>query len=223
MKFQKTPLILLFSALLLGGYVYFAELRKEPQPQTTQTESKPIFAFKEADVQAFTVQTGEQTLSFEQMSIAVPSGQKGVGKTSSWQMVAPEKTMADQATVAFLLNLIATANSDRTLLTPISRQAEFGLSPPTATIEVKLSNQQTHRLLLGKPNFNRQFLYALADPIANSAQDLAVLQVAINFQNAIDRPLSEWKQAKPKPKASPSPTVSPSSSSLKNAAPKAAQ
>ena len=221
MKFQKTPLILLFSALLLGGYVYFSELRKEPQPQTTQTEAKPIFAFKEEEVQSFTVKTAQQTLSFEQIPMAVPSGQKGLGKTSSWQMTAPEKTTADQATVAFLLNLIATAKSDRTLSTPIARQAEFGLNPAIATIEVKLGNQQTHRLLLGKPNFNRQFLYALADPIANSSQDLAVLQVPINFQNAIDRPLSEWKQDKPK--ASPSPTVSPSSPTINKATPKAAQ
>ncbi|PSB16841.1 DUF4340 domain-containing protein [Phormidesmis priestleyi ULC007] len=219
MKFQKTPLILLFSALLLGGYVYFSELRKEPQPQTTQTEAKPIFAFKEDEVQAFTVKTAQQTLSFEQIPMSIPAGQKGLGKTSSWQMIAPEKTTADQATVAFLLNLIATAKSDRTLLTPITRQAEFGLNPPIATIEVKLGNQQTHRLLLGKPNFNRQFLYALADPIANSSQDLAVLQVPINFQNAIDRPLSEWKQANPTPKAS----STPSSPNTNNATSKGAQ
>lgn len=218
MKFQKTPLILLFSALLLGGYVYFSELKKEPQPQTTQTEAKPIFAFKEAEVRAFTVKTVQQTLSFEQRTIAVPSGQKGVGKTTSWQMIAPERTMADQATVAFLLNLIATAKSDRTLLAPISRQAEFGLNPAISTIEVKLANQQSHRLLLGKPNFNRQFLYALADPIANSSQDLAVLQVAIDFQNAIDRPLSEWKQVKSKsnPPSLSNPTIN-------NATPKGAQ
>lgn len=223
MKFQKTPLILLFSALLLGGYVYFSELKKEPQPQTAQTEAKPIFAFKEAEIQAFTIKTAQQTLSFEQMPIAVPSGQKGLSPKTLWQMTTPEKTAADQATVAFLLNLIATAKSDRTLLTPIARQAEFGLNPPSATIEVKLDNQQTHRLLLGKPNFNRQFLYALADPIANPSQDLAVLQVAINFQNAVDRPLSEWKQVKPKPKASPSPIVSPSSPTVNQATPKAPQ
>ena len=223
MKFQKTPLILLFSALLLGGYVYFSELRKEPQPQTAQTEAKPIFAFKEAEIQAFTVKTAQQTLSFEQMPMVVKSGQKGLSPKTSWQMTTPEKTAADQATVAFLLNLIATAKSDRTLLTPIARQAEFGLNPPIATIEVKLNNQQIHRLLLGKPNFNRQFLYALADPIANPSQDLAVLQVAIDFQNAVDRPLSEWQQVKPKPKASPSPTVSPSSPTVNKATPKAPQ
>ena len=121
MKFQKTPLILLFSALFLGGYVYFSELKKGPQPQIAQIEAKPIFAFKEAEIQAFTVKTAQQTLSFEQMPMAVKSGQKGLSLKTLWQMTTPEKTAADQATVAFLLDLIATAKSDRTLLTPIAR------------------------------------------------------------------------------------------------------
>jgi len=225
MKFQKTPLILLFSASLLGGFVYFSELRKEHQP-AAKTDSKSIFALKEDDIQAFTIQTPKQTLKFEQIPMTIPSGQAGLKKTSSWQMIAPQRTTADEATVAFLLNLIATATSDRSLPTPATRKAEFGLEPPFATIEAKTSNQ-THRLILGKPNFNRQFLYALADPVENSAQDLAVLQVSIEFQNALDRPLSDWKQVKEKPKPSPSssaspvPTTSPSGSS--NSTPKAPQ
>ncbi len=205
MKFQKLPLILLFSALLLGGFVYSSELRKESQPPAAKTDSKSIFALKEDDIQAFTIQTLKQTLKFEQIPMAIPAGQAGLKKTSSWQMIAPQKTTADEATVAFLLNLIATATSDRSLPTPISRKAEFGLEPPFATIEAKTSNQ-SHRLILGKPNFNRQFLYALADPVENSTQDLAVLQVSIEFQNALDRPLSDWKQVKEKPKPSPSST-----------------
>lgn len=205
MKLQKLPLILLFSAVLLGGFVYFSELRKESQPPAVKTDSKSIFALKEDDVQSFTIQTLKQTLKFEQIPMAIPAGQAGLKKTSSWQMIAPQKTTADEATVAFLLNLMATATSDRSLPTPISRKAEFGLEPPFATIEAKTSNQ-THRLILGKPNFNRQFLYALADPVENSTQDLAVLQVSIEFQNALDRPLSDWKQVKEKPKPSPSST-----------------
>ena len=205
MKFQKLPLILLFSALLLGGFVYSSELRKESQPPAAKTDSKSIFALKEDDIQAFTIQTPKQTLKFEQIPMVIPAGQAGLKKTSSWQMIAPQKTTADEATVAFLLNLIATATSDRSLPTPISRKAEFGLEPPFATIEAKTSNQ-SHRLILGKPNFNCQFLYALADPVENSTQDLAVLQVSIEFQNALDRPLSDWKQVKEKPKPSPSST-----------------
>ncbi|KAM3112738.1 DUF4340 domain-containing protein [Phormidesmis sp. 146-33] len=202
MKFQKTPLILLFSALVLGGFVYFYELKKEPPSTETQSESSPIFAFKEEDVQAFTIQTSKQTFSFEK----IPVSQKG----TSWQMTAPEKTLADAGSVAFLLNLIATSRSDRTLPTPVTRKSEFGLEPAASTIEIRLGNQKTHRLLLGKPNFNRSFLYALVDPPAKPDQDLNVLLVPIEFQSAVDRPIAEWKQLKEKPKASPTPIASPS-------------
>jgi cell division septation protein DedD len=211
MKFQKTPLILLFGAMVLGGFVYFSELKKQPPTTEAQSESNPVFAFKEEDVQAFTIQTSKQKFSFEKIPATVPANQKGVTNSNFWQMTAPEKTTADAGAVAFLLNLMATSRSDRTLPTPVDHKSEFGLDQPFATVEVKLANQQTHRLLLGKPNFNRSFLYALVDPAAKPTQDLAVLLVPIEFQNAVDRPLAEWKQLKEKPKASPSPnsTTSP--------------
>lgn len=63
---------------------------------------------------------------------------------------------------------------------------------------------------MGKPNFNRNFLYALVDPPANTNQDLSVLLIPIDFQNAVDRPLSEWKRDKPKPSPSVTPSASPS-------------
>lgn len=201
MKFQRTSLILAFSALVLGGAVYYFEFQKKSQPIETQVESKPIFNFKEADVQAFTVQKPPQTLSFE-----LTPGQK---PPQRWMLKSPENVPADDGAVAFLLNLLATGKSDRTLSIPVARKAEFGLDQPTAIVEVKLNNQQTHRLVLGKPNFNRNFLYALADPPANPNQDLSVLLVPIDFQNAIDRPLAEWKKEKPKPKVSPKPESSP--------------
>ncbi|NJR49348.1 MAG: DUF4340 domain-containing protein [Leptolyngbyaceae cyanobacterium CSU_1_3] len=222
---SKTPLILLFSALALGGFVFLQEVQKPSQQTGIKSEANPVFAFKEADVNAFTVQISKQTLKFEK-SAPAGSEKNGAINSSAWRMIAPENTPANEASVAFLLSLLATSRSDRTLPTPVGRKSEFGLEPPFATVEVQLNNQKTHRLLLGKPNFNRSFLYALADPPTDGTQDLAVLQVPIDFQNAVDRPLSEWKQLKEKPKekskasptptsfapSTPSPTVSPSAS-----------
>lgn len=158
-----------------------------------KSDEKPLFNFKEQDVQAFTVQTPKQTLAFERVSF--------------WMLKKPEVAPADEGAVAFLLNLMATGKSDRTFIVPPARKSEFGLAQPSATVEVKLSNQQ-HRLILGKPNFNRNFLYALVDPPEN--QDLSILLIPINFQNAVDRPLVEWKRDKPKPSPSISPSASPS-------------
>jgi hypothetical protein len=200
MKFQRTSLGLVIAALVLGGAVYYFEFRQKPQRSEVQV-AKPIFSFKESDVQAFTVRKPAQTLSFELTTVA----------PRQWMLRSPENTAADEGVVAFLLNLMATGKSDRTLSIPVARKSEFGLDQPAATVEVKLKNQQTHRLVLGKPNFNRNFLYALADPPGNPNQDLAVLLVPIEFQNALDRPLTEWKKQKPSPTPSPDVPNPPSS------------
>lgn len=200
MKFQRTSLILVLLAALLGGFVYFSETRKSAQPEQAQSESKPIFDFKESDVQAITVQTSKQTVALEK------------DNSSQWIMQTPQKAPADEGTIAYLTTLLATAKSNQTIVVPVARQAEFGLTQPTATVDIKLANQKAHRLILGKPNFNRNFLYAVADPPTNAAQDQAVLLVPIEFQNATDRAIVDWKRDKPKPKPSPSPDASTSPS-----------
>ncbi|HTL87937.1 MAG TPA: DUF4340 domain-containing protein [Leptolyngbya sp.] len=209
MKFQRTSLILVFAALVLGGFVYYTESQKPPQVDEAKSDEKPLFNFKEQDVQALSVQTPKQTVAFTITAPKIPANQKETSKIndSPWLMQQPEVAPADESSIAFLLNLLATAKSDRSFRIPAARKSEFGLDQPSATVDIKLSNQQTHRLVIGKPNFNQNFLYALTDPSAD--QNLSVLLIPINFQNAVDRPLVEWKRDKPKPTSSPSPTVSP--------------
>ncbi|MFM5998722.1 MAG: hypothetical protein ACKPCI_25825, partial [Dolichospermum sp.] len=61
---------------------------------------------------------------------------------------------------------------------------------PVATIDIKLKNQQSHQLILGKAEFNNRFLYAQAD----TNQNLNLLLVSQDFFNAVNRDISEWKQ-----------------------------
>lgn len=207
MKFQRTSLILVFAALALGGFVYYTESKKPPQVDEAKSDEKPLFNFKEQDVQAFTVQTSKQTLAFEKTSLTAQKDSSKIN-SSSWLMRKPEVTPADESSIAFLLNLMATGKSDRAFNISAARKSEFGLEQPSVTVEVKLNNQQSHRLVIGKPSFNRNFLYAAIDPSANA--NLSVLLIPIDFQNAVDRPLIEWKRDKPKPPSiSPSPTASP--------------
>lgn len=215
MKFQRTSLILVFAALALGGYVYYTESQKPPQVDEAKSDEKALFNFKEQDVQAFTVKTPKQTIAFTKTVLTVPANQKNAANqkdaskinTSPWLMTKPESAPADESSIAFLLSLLATAKSDRSFNVPAARKSEFGLDQPSATVEIKLANQQSHRLVIGKPNFNRNFLYALVDPPTN--QDLSVLLIPINFQNAVDRSLVEWKRDKPKPSVSPTASPSP--------------
>ena len=189
MKFKLSTLILLFVALGLGGFVYFFEIRAAPQREEAQAEKQKLFDFTEDQVQAFTVQTKQQTLSFQRSD------------NRAWQMQAPTQTPANDASVAYLLNLLATGTSvpvgspkeNRTLTAPATQRIEFGLDQPLATVDVKLNNNEVHRLVLGKPNFNRSFLYAQADPPRDPGQDLKVLLVSMDFENAVNRPLLEWQ------------------------------
>lgn len=223
MKLQRTPLILLLLALALGSVVTAMEFsRSAKQPQAGQTPTEPLFGFKESDVKVLRLTTPNQTLLFEKAPATAAVSPKEAARSlpsitsTEWQMRQPEKTQANDAHVAFLLNLLATGSRLKTLQAAPDKAAEFGLDKPSAIAEVTLANQTTHRLRLGKPNFDRSGIYAQIDPPAQPGAMLSVVLVPIDFENATNRPLAEWKaidsKTAPKPqvvKPSPSPKPSP--------------
>ena len=184
MKLQRTTLILLLLALGLGGFVYFYEVQGASQQQIAKNQKQQIFSFEQEQVQSFTVTTKEQVLLFER-------GDKA-GKPI-WRMKAPSNTLASDAAVSYLMDLVVKGKSNRTIQVAAAQLQEYGLAQPQATIEVKLKNQQTHQLILGKPDFNYNFLYAQVDPPAKPIGNADVLLVSTDFENAVNRQLSEWK------------------------------
>jgi hypothetical protein len=95
------------------------------------------------------------------------------------------------------MNLLVEGKSERIISIPANQLTEFSLDQPQATIDIKLKNQKTHKLILGKPDFNRRFMYAQADPPAKPNGNVNVLLVSTDFENAVNRELSEWKQLQP--------------------------
>jgi len=188
MKLNRTPLILLIVAVLLGGVVYLQQTILPP----VKSEAQLLFGFQEADVRSLSLKTPEQNLSFAKNATPNPT---------IWQMISPNQAPANDASVAYLLNAIASAKSATPLTVPTVKQAEFGFDSPLATVELTLKNSKTHRLVLGKPDFNRTSLYAQIDP--QPGTDLKVFLVPLDFENAVNRPLSEWQQVAtiPMPKA----------------------
>lgn len=200
MNLSKTTLILLLLALGLGGFVYFYEIRGATQRQEATAQEKQIFEFEEAQVTALSVKTQTQTLKFERVDKS--------GK-SSWQMKAPSNTAASDASIAYLLDLLAKGKSTRTLSASTPQLAEYGLKQPLTNIEVKLKNNETHQLILGNPNFDRSFLYAQADPPTKTTGNIDVLLVSPDFGNAVNRQLSEWKSQDATNQTTTSPSPSP--------------
>ena len=190
MKLNRTPVVLLIVAVLLGGVVYL----QQQIPPPVKSEAQLLFGFEEADVRSLNLKTLEQNLSFVKNAAPNPA---------IWQMTSPNQVRANDASVAYLLNAIASANSAAPLTAPTAKQAEFGFDSPLATVELTLKDSKTHRLILGKPNFNRTSLYAQIDPQPGS--ELKIFLVSLDFENAVNRPLSEWQQVAtmPTPKAPP--------------------
>lgn len=203
MKIKPSTLGLLAVTLLLGGITLIVAQQPSPKSsdptEISSQEAGLIFELKEADVQTLSLQTRLRSLKFER------------DKAGKWQMQEPEKTAASDPSIAFLLDLVATGKSQQTLTAPASDREQFGLHQPLATIEVTLKDQKTHKLVIGDYNFNRSALYAQADPPADETADLTLLLVSPNFDNAVNRPLDEWKQPataekSPSPADSDSPT-----------------
>ncbi len=209
MALKPSTLGLLMTAILLGGVAYLVAQQGSP-PTQEQAAATKLFSFEEDQIQGLTLKTGDPSLVFEKDSASV------------WQMRSPDQAVANDASIAYLANLLATGMSDRTLTVPASDKESFGLQSPLATIEIKLEDKTTHTLVLGGKNFNQTALYALVDTALvdtalvdtpETATDLSLRLVSPDFENAVSRSLEDWKQSpasspQGSPSASPIPTES---------------
>jgi len=195
MKIQRTPIILLAIATLLGVGVLFYETQQGAKQEDTQSTAKKLFPFQESDVQAFTLTTPLYTRSFEKITApSPPNSPSSTLNPPSWQMTAPKKTTASAGSIAFLLNLIGTGTSEKTFTVPTARLNEFGFGRPQATIDLTLKDQKKHRLVLGNPDFNRTFMYAQVDPPNPPTGEQTIHLVSLDFEKAVNRPIEEWVQ-----------------------------
>lgn len=182
MKVKPITIFLAAIAAVLGLLVY-ADLQGPGNQTNSDSAGEPLFSFEEDDVEAFTIQTDAATVSLS------------TDDDGNWQMTEPELAPANDASVAYLLNLLTTEESDRSLTVPAAEADNFGLNLPLATVDIELANQETHRLVLGNYDFNRSFLYAQTDPDAEENDaEINVQLVSPNFENAVNLTAEEWKQ-----------------------------
>jgi hypothetical protein len=187
MKFPRTTLILILLALGLGTFVYCHEIKGYTQREEVKQNQQRIFTFTADDVQSLSIKTKDITLNLERSTKPEPP---------KWVIKSPISEPAKNAIVSYLMNLLVKGKSDKNLAIPDNQLSEFGLDNPQATIEIKLKNQQIHKLILGKLNFNNSFLYAKVESaVKNNDNFNILLLVSKDFSNAVNRDLSEWKES----------------------------
>ena len=187
MKFQRNTVILVSVAAILSVAVLISEAQRSrtnnPSGISEVAPGDRLFSFEEADITQLTIEKDAQTLVFER------------DDNSNWQMLEPEAILAEQAAIAFLLNLVTTSGPSSVFSIEPDEQSDFGLDAPTAIITLTLASGDSHTLLLGAADFSGGSLYAVVDPdlenIASTAIEVEV--VPIDFVNAVTRPLDEWQ------------------------------
>ena len=109
--------------------------------------------------------------------------------------LAENPTPAKEGTVAFLLNLLATEKSDRSVPmgSPKKELENYGLREPLARLQIRLKNKEYHEIVLGGTDFSGQFLYAQVDPQKTPDNQKTVLLVSKSFQQAVEKPISQWQ------------------------------
>ncbi|NET01546.1 MAG: DUF4340 domain-containing protein [Sphaerospermopsis sp. SIO1G1] len=180
---KKTTLILIVLALGLGTFVYFTETRvTNKQEEVKQTKVK-LFDFTADDVQFLSIQTKEMTVNIERSDKSEPP---------KWLLKLPVDEVANDAIVSYLMDLLV--GKGEKISSPNNDQmSEFGLDKPFATINIKLKNENSYQLTLGKSNFNESLLYAQVGTGDDNNEKKAVFLVSKDFANAVNRELSEWQ------------------------------
>ena len=185
---QKTTLILILLATLLGGFVYFYEIKGAEQREANQAKGKQIFDFEEAEIKKITIEKQNEILEFIKTN----------DETKPWLMKKPEDVAASDAAVSFLLNLLVKGESDRTFAITPNQEEEYGFNNPLAKVKIELKNQENYQIILGKTSFDNQFIYAQISPQKErerlpSQETREILLVKIDFKYAVERELQEWK------------------------------
>jgi Domain of unknown function (DUF4340) len=198
-KLKLKTILLLAIALLSVGGIYIWD--KNHAPATKSELDKPtgtaLFTIKETDITQIEIQAKNGSITLGRQ----PKG---------WQILTPKPGPADEATVAFLLNLLATGRRERSLSAESSQLQQFGLDKPATTVTLQLKDNKTHQLRLGTQNFNQSSIYASVDAPASSSK-VSIALLPTSFLNATNRPLADW-QAKPKGSAPSTANPNPSSS-----------
>ncbi len=183
---QRTTLFLLIIALSLGGYIYIYEIQPNEEEEVANQEGRTLFSFEEEQVQRLKITTEDKKLEFirNDENAEIP-----------WQMKQPEDIPADEAPIVFLLDLLIKEQSSRTF--KVENLEEYGLAEPFATIEFQLNNDQKKTVTLGKSTFNEKKVYAQINPNKDNAMKVDI--VSMDFRNAVNRSLSEWKHPSQSP------------------------
>lgn len=171
---KKSTLFVVIVALLLGGVVYYREVRHRSQPEPAEPPPKPLFSFDASDITSMRIKRGDQTTLLEK-------------RAGAWAITQPLETQADQSVVGGIASSLASAQVSARLSAAPDRMASYGLSSPAVIVEFQQKNGAKHRVQLGTKDFSGIQAYALAD----DSKDVLLLPASL--LSVTDKSLDEMR------------------------------
>jgi len=126
-KFVNTLAALVILAVLWGAFTYYDKRKGPSVPAGTTDETKSVeklFSMDTKHIQSFTVKPKDAA----PVSCRLESGK--------WVIEEPQNLAADQATVSSFLNSLTSVSVDEVVDPHPANLKDFGLDPPSETLEV---------------------------------------------------------------------------------------
>jgi hypothetical protein len=144
----KSLLIAVGILAILGGAVYYT--KENPPPG--DDEKPKILSVDQDKIQQLTIErSGKDPLTLQR------------GEDDKWSFGAPVTVPADSSSIGFLAQSAASLEADRVVEENVTDWKPYGLDDPAMTLEVKLKDGTSHRVLFGKETPTGSALYVRLD------------------------------------------------------------
>jgi len=172
---KKSTLLVVLLAGILGGYVYYSEIRhpKEPAPENA---SQPLYKFTADDITSLRIARRGESAPVELER-----------RETGWVLRSPVEAQTDRSTVESLTSALARAAASRHLPADPARIKEFGLDPPAVSVEIHLKSGPAQGLELGAKDFSGSSVYARQ----GGAKDVLLLPDSLLTE--LSKPVSELR------------------------------
>ncbi|AIE75837.1 MULTISPECIES: DUF4340 domain-containing protein [unclassified Synechocystis] len=196
LKLKRVTWLLWAVALALGLGVMAWEIGRNPEDETTAVQSPSAnrhFDFSADLVQSVTITQFEPTPT----TVRLYRQGKDSSGDSAWLMDNPEPVPVSGPGVDFLLSVILGSQNNRDFEVATAQLAEYGLESVATELMIQLVNGKTHRLKLGNPDFQGNYLYALIDPVENldiPPENQRISLVPRSLEELTRRSPEDWQQ-----------------------------
>ncbi len=124
-KYLNTLFAIVLLGALYGGLTYWDKRKaSEPAKPDTTTSQEKLLALESSHIQSFTIKPREGE--------AITCRREG----ANWVIAEPKKVSADASAVSGLLNSLTGATVDQVVEAKPANLKDFGLDPPSATVQV---------------------------------------------------------------------------------------